>query len=678
MSSSSLARRALVSVLVLAAWLAFALGVVPSIVTSAYHQTSLPIFNSLIISRESHPLAEYLDYWHNVALLGAVWAAGWWTVAPLHRWLTSPRFFEQAVGAATPGTLGAIRSWVCGTLLVMTLWEDLASTALLPRDMAQPKGLLHLLHALPVGFERFLASPGALWTFEHLTALLLALGVVGLGTRVVLPAAALCYFLLAGILREYSWFYHTGLIPLYVVIALCFTRCGDGWSIDRLIRIGRGRPAPRADAPQPVYGWGRYLVWATIAVPYVAAALSKLYYGGITWFHPDNMLATLLRTTLGPMEFEWEISLLLVEAPAFVLVFLAAVGLFSELLFGLVLVSRRARLVLPVAIFATHAGILFLQNILFIDLLLLQAVFYDWSPLVGRLGRWIREHYGTVDVLYDGRCGLCGRTVRALRGLDLFGRFVYVDFRSAPLDDYASRTTPTLDPGWLEHEMAVVQASGRLTRGFSAYRVMAWSLPLSWPLLPFVYLPGVRPLGDFAYKYVAERRQNVCQFGPEPVSPKLAPARVHWRGAAAALGLTLFLMSWWVTHIEFYPFTTLKMFAALNLPLGTINYTKAFVIDEDGRRERARFEEWIGAMADSRYRQMLVFAFQGPAEVQRSNEFLEASMRAANAQHPGSPRIVGFDVEMWEWDFARDPRSSTRGRLIDTHVYRAQHDAHRD
>ncbi|MGE4053234.1 MAG: hypothetical protein AB7F99_00430, partial [Vicinamibacterales bacterium] len=399
---STVRGRALVSAGLLAAWLAFALGVVPPIITTAYNQESLPLFNSLIIGRSSHPLSEYLQYWRNVTLLGALWCAGLWAIAPLYRWMTSPHVFDRAVGSATPGTLGAIRALVCGTLLVMTLWEDLASSALLPRSMPQPKGVLHLLHALPIGFDRFLASANALWTLEHLTAVLLALGVAGLGTRIVLPAAAVCYLVLAGILREYSWFYHTGLIPLYVLVALCFTRCGDGWSFDRILRIARGLPVPAAGVAQPVYGWGRYLVWVTIAIPCVAAALSKLYYGGVGWFHPDNMLATLLRTTLGPMEFEFEASLLLVEAPAFVLVVLAIVRLFSELLFGLVLVSPVARRLLPLALLATHVGIFVLQNILFIDLILLQAVFYDFTPARRWAGAWIRSRQGRLEVIFDG------------------------------------------------------------------------------------------------------------------------------------------------------------------------------------------------------------------------------------------------------------------------------------
>src|SRR5260221_7999696 len=121
------------------------------------------------------------------------------------------------------------------------------------------------------------------------------------------------------------------------------------------------------------------MVWTVVAITCVAAAISKLYYGGIAWFGADNMRATLLRTTLAPMEFDWHLSLHVVRAPDFVLVLLASIGLFSELLFGLVLIAPLARRLLPIFIVATHLGILFLQNILFPDLILLPAIFYDFS-----------------------------------------------------------------------------------------------------------------------------------------------------------------------------------------------------------------------------------------------------------------------------------------------------------
>lgn len=675
MTAGAFVRRLIVSLVLLAAWLAFATLVVPPLITRAYHGESLPLFNALIISREQHPLSEYLDYWRNVTWLGAAWSVAVWFVAPVWRLMTSPWFFKRAVGAATPGTLGAIRSWTCGILLVMTLWEDLASTALLPREIARPKGVLHLLHALPIGFERFLESATALWAFEHVTALLLLLGVVGLGTRVVVPAAAAGYLVIAGILREYAWFYHTGLIPLYVLIALSFTPCGDGWSLDRAIRIARGRPVPPAD-PAPVYGWARYLVWTVIAVPYVAAALSKLYYGGIRWFHPDNMLATLLRTTLAPMEFEWRLALHLVDGADALLVFLAIVGLFSELLFAFVLVSPVARRIVPLAVLATHVGILFLQNILFIDLILLQAVFYDFGGLRRRLAHRLAGAGARMDVLYDGRCGICGRAVRVVRGFDLLDRLVLRDFRTVDLAEYRGRTSPPLDPASLEHEMVAV-AGGRVYAGFAAWRAIAWRVPVGWIALPLLYLPGVRAAGDAVYGYVAARRHAVCTLDRVPAAPVRPDRQTHARGALASLALAAFLLSWWTTHIEFFPFTTMKMFSALNLPFGQVSYVKPLAVHEDGRRTLARFERWIGAMADSRYRQIIMVPFEPEPALAPTDAFLDASMRAANRSAPAGDRIVGFEIQFWRWQFRADPDSPTQGALVDTYVFPPPSDAHR-
>jgi predicted DCC family thiol-disulfide oxidoreductase YuxK len=642
----------------LIAWLIFATQIVPPLIVRAYDGQSLPLFNALIISRADHPLIEYLSYWRNVTWLGAFWCIAVWLMQPLRRTLASPSFFARVIGPATPGTLGAVRAWVCGILLVMTLWEDLASTAMLPRSMLQPKGVLHLLHAAPIGFDRFLASAPALWTLEHVTALILFLGVLGFATRVMVPAGAVCYLLVAGILREYSWFYHTGLIPIYVLAVLSLTPCGDGFSIDRLVRLLRGKPVPPLSEPRAVYGWARYAVWTVIAVPYVAAGMSKLYYSGFAWLHPDNMKATLLRTTLAPMEFDWAISIDLLKAPDSVFVALAVVGLFTELLFGLVLVSRIARRVLPATMALTHIGILFLQNILFVDLILLQAVFYDITPVRRWLGASMLRRRGPVQVFYDGDCGLCQRSVRILQGLDLLSLLTWVDFRSTRVDIDVSR---------LEHEMAAI-SSGRTYFGFSAYRAIAWRIPVLWPALPVLYLPGARHIGDVVYGRIARQRHGICRVDRRPAAHAGDELRVHARGAAACLVIAAFLLSWWITHIEFYPFTTMKMFAAMNNPLGSIRYIKPVAIYDDGSAAPARFDRWIGAMADGRYRRVVTFPFDDRQNTDVTSQFLSASMRAAN-RLPDSKRVVQFELQLWEWDFAADPANPNMGRMVKSFRY---------
>jgi predicted DCC family thiol-disulfide oxidoreductase YuxK len=118
-----------------------------------------------------------------------------------------------------------------------------------------------------------------------------------------------------------------------------------------------------------------------------------------------------------------------------------------------------------------------------------------------------------VRVLYDGDCGLCQRSVRILRKLDNLDQLEWTDFRTEQVE---------VDPSRLEHEMAAI-TGGHVYFGFSAYRALAWRVPAFWPLLPFLYLPGVRYVGDAVYRRVAARRHGICSV--EPVSPRTAGPR---------------------------------------------------------------------------------------------------------------------------------------------------------
>jgi predicted DCC family thiol-disulfide oxidoreductase YuxK len=116
-------------------------------------------------------------------------------------------------------------------------------------------------------------------------------------------------------------------------------------------------------------------------------------------------------------------------------------------------------------------------------------------------------------VLYDGDCAFCRRSIRILRALDWFGRLA---FQSAREIDRLPATDPPLDPAKLIEEMHVVPAArDRARAGFSAFRWMAWRMPLTFPVAPFLYLPGVLWLGNRVYRWVARNRFNLvpCHDG---------------------------------------------------------------------------------------------------------------------------------------------------------------------
>src|SRR4029450_10261591 len=196
----------------------------------------------------------------------------------------------------------AIRMWTCLILLLGLLIEDLPSIALLPPELRQSLGLTKYLYTL-LGFERLVTSEAALRAFQWLTELTLFLGLVGWRTRLVIPLGALCAFVFFGILIDYSFFWHQNLVPIYLMIVLSFTPCGDGWSIDRLRKISQGKAVPDAAGVSPSYGWSRYTCWVILAWPYVANGLSKLEGGGLYWWNATNMRTHLYTQTLSPREF---------------------------------------------------------------------------------------------------------------------------------------------------------------------------------------------------------------------------------------------------------------------------------------------------------------------------------------------------------------------------------------
>jgi predicted DCC family thiol-disulfide oxidoreductase YuxK len=116
-------------------------------------------------------------------------------------------------------------------------------------------------------------------------------------------------------------------------------------------------------------------------------------------------------------------------------------------------------------------------------------------------------------VLYDGQCPLCQRSVKILKRLDWFKRLDCRDARDA--GNWPETAVP-FDMQRLMEEMHVVTPDRkRVYHGFGAFRYMARSLPLVWPVLPLLYVPGVPRVGQWVYLKVAKNRFDLvpCHDG---------------------------------------------------------------------------------------------------------------------------------------------------------------------
>jgi predicted DCC family thiol-disulfide oxidoreductase YuxK len=116
-------------------------------------------------------------------------------------------------------------------------------------------------------------------------------------------------------------------------------------------------------------------------------------------------------------------------------------------------------------------------------------------------------------VLYDGDCAFCCKSIGLLKKLDWLGKLDYVNVR----DDTQPflKEAPLAGAPLLEQMHVLTYDGQRLHGGYHAIRFLAWRLPATWLVAPFLYLPGMTWLGQKLYLTIARNRFKIvpCQHG---------------------------------------------------------------------------------------------------------------------------------------------------------------------
>ncbi|MDE2008592.1 MAG: DUF393 domain-containing protein [Candidatus Omnitrophica bacterium] len=108
----------------------------------------------------------------------------------------------------------------------------------------------------------------------------------------------------------------------------------------------------------------------------------------------------------------------------------------------------------------------------------------DWIAY----NRRINAQSPRAKVIYDGDCGFCRSSIRAVQVMDLWGKLEYV-------------------PGLKGmSEMRLELPDGKAYGGFFAFRRLTWDLPMLYPMIPLVYFPGAGVIGPLVYRWVARNR----------------------------------------------------------------------------------------------------------------------------------------------------------------------------
>ena len=396
----------------------------------------------------------------------------------------------------------------------------------------------------------------------------IAMGILGLYTRVACAVAAVLTFVWIGTNYSFGKPHHDCVALMIGLAALPFAPVGARLSLDSL--IARVRRARRGEDPLAVperAPWGALpwrLTQITVAIGYFFAGSSKIAIGGLGWANGYTLQGTMLEFN-APWTATFthsvvlcalmSVGLLVVQA-SFPLVFLSeklrwfyvpmaslfhllswktmSTGPYLTLWFTMACFVRLERV--PAFVFARLtegrlatrvlwaiatagaawlvAGLYFARFPAWLALVLVPlaiAVILGCSPRL------------SLDVVYDGGCGVCKTTVAWLASLDWSRRLAFVDLNRW---DEVSARHRELDAEACRRDMHAIDRAGLVARGYDAYRAIAWRLPLCVPIAPFLSLPGIRQAGAILYRRVADRRwKSSCGIANGPHTPR-AGARI--------------------------------------------------------------------------------------------------------------------------------------------------------
>jgi predicted DCC family thiol-disulfide oxidoreductase YuxK len=109
-----------------------------------------------------------------------------------------------------------------------------------------------------------------------------------------------------------------------------------------------------------------------------------------------------------------------------------------------------------------------------------------------------------INVIYDGQCAFCIRSLEMFRAADVRRLMRFYDSHHSQ----TAERFPILKDADLDQAMFVVVDGESPQRGFFAFRRMLWSSPILWLLIPLFYFPGIAYIGTRVYTWVARHRSS--------------------------------------------------------------------------------------------------------------------------------------------------------------------------
>jgi hypothetical protein len=318
---------------------------------------------------------------------------------------------------ASPDNLGLCRIILFGTMFLyylLTPWlfpswgylEDFVPWGSVSHAFWSPVWLVSVLHLPP-------PSTPVLGTVQIVWRAALILSCIGLFTRInTLLSFALGLYLFS-VPVSFGKIHHMEHVLIFSFLIMAFSRCGDGWSLDALIRKTRVGAIQQQPVMSGEYTWPVRMIWVVIALIYFAAGISKLRHSGFQWINSDNMSWLLTsqyyHVSLADPLTRWGLAM---ARGVMIPRLLAASGMLLELALPIALFSRRCRCVLVPSVVAMQFGIAVLMGPNFYQMILCQLLWIPWDRVgaqVTRLRRVRHRYVASTGVVISSDGYACRR-----------------------------------------------------------------------------------------------------------------------------------------------------------------------------------------------------------------------------------------------------------------------------
>jgi predicted DCC family thiol-disulfide oxidoreductase YuxK len=177
-----------------------------------------------------------------------------------------------------------------------------------------------------------------------------------------------------------------------------------------------------------------------------------------------------------------------------------------ELAYPFLIWQPRTRPYLLASAIVLHVMFAWLMGLFYFSLVMVMGhMSFVYPAWLQRLGQAWKRRFGDMEMIYDGHCGFCYRSMVWFLSFDGLGQIKVRDFRTDP--------SPAVSDAQMEKALHLVLPDGRALPGFEAYRHVVLRVPGLWWQLPFFYTPLLsRMLGHRLYNWVAANRSRLSSI----------------------------------------------------------------------------------------------------------------------------------------------------------------------